>query len=163
MATLREALARLRSQDLDELGLEASLVQLVAGWNARKPPRAIVHLELMGNLTSLPQAISTSIYRIAQEGLTNAMRHGKPSAVHLRVERLASSEGQIALTIEDDGGGDPVQIQAASGHGILGIRERITAFGGTLSIGRAAHGVRIAACIPLIGTKLTPTRELAAI
>ena len=163
MATLREALARLRSQDLEELGLEASLVQLVAGWNAQKPPRAIVHLELMGNLTGLPQAISTSIYRIAQEGLTNAMRHGSPNEVNLRVERLVSSEGMIALTIEDDGGGDPGQIQAASGHGILGIRERITAFGGTLSIGRAAQGVRIAACIPLIGPNLPPLKELAVI
>jgi len=47
MTTLRETLLRLRSQDLDELGLEACLVQLVAGWNARAEPRALVHLDLM--------------------------------------------------------------------------------------------------------------------
>ena len=45
MTTLRDALARLRSQDLDELGLEACLVQLVASWNARAERRAVVHLD----------------------------------------------------------------------------------------------------------------------
>lgn len=161
MTTLREALARLRSQDLEELGLEASLVQLVAGWNAQTTPRAVVHLDLMGDLAGVPQAISMSVYRIAQECLTNAMRHGKPSDVYLRVERLASSEGVIALTVEDDGGGDPPRISASSGNGILGIRERIAAFGGNLSIGRAARGVRVAARIPVNAPNLPPARELA--
>ena len=140
MTTLREALARLRSQDLDELGLEACLVQLVAGWNTRAEPRALVHLDLRGDLGGVPSAIGTNVYRIAQECLTNAMRHGKPSAVYLRVERLASRGGALALTVEDDGGGDPMRVSAASGHGILGVQERIAAFGGSLSIGRAARG-----------------------
>jgi two-component system sensor histidine kinase UhpB len=162
MTTLREALARLRSQDVDELGLEASLVQLVAGWNAQTSPRALVHLDLMGDLAEgVPQAISMSVFRIAQECLTNAMRHGRPNDVYLRVERLASRNGVIALTIEDDGGGDPARIDASSGHGILGIRERIVAFGGSLSIARAARGVRVAACIPLIAPSSSPTTELA--
>jgi two-component system sensor histidine kinase UhpB len=162
MTTLREALARLRSQDVDELGLEASLVQLVAGWNAQTSPRALVHLDLMGDLAEgVPQAISMSVFRIAQECLTNAMRHGRPNDVYLRVERLASRNGVIALTIEDDGGGDPARIDASSGHGILGIRERIVAFGGSLSIARAARGVRVAACIPLIAPNSSPTTELA--
>jgi two-component system sensor histidine kinase UhpB len=162
MATLREALARLRSQDLEELGLEPCLVQLVAGWNAQTAPKAIVHLDLMGDLAAVPQAVSTSVYRIAQECLTNAMRHGKPSDVYLRVERLASNEGVIALTVEDDGGGDPARINNSSGHGILGVRERVAAFGGNLSIARAARGVRVAARIPLAGSNAPPPRELAA-
>jgi len=69
----------------------------------------------------VPRAIATSVYRIAQECLTNAMRHGKPSAVYLRVERLASRDSALALTVEDDGGGDPMRIQRLSGHGILGV------------------------------------------
>lgn len=163
MATLRETLARLRSQDLDELGLEASLVQLAAGFNAQAAPRAIVHLELMGEFGSLPRALAISLYRIAQECLTNAMRHGKPRDVYLRLESsLSAAEGMIALTVEDDGGGDPAQINAAPGHGILGIRERIAAFGGSLSISRAERGVRVAALIPLIMPSATPAGELAA-
>jgi two-component system, NarL family, sensor histidine kinase UhpB len=148
MTTLREALARLRSQDLDELGLETCLVQLVAGWNAQTAPGAVVHLDLMGDLTAVPPPVSTSVYRIAQECLTNAMRHGKPKDVYLRVERSPSHDGVVALTVEDDGGGDPARISASSGHGILGVRERIAAFGGSLSISRAARGICVAARIP---------------
>ncbi len=149
MATLREALARLRSQDLEELGLEACLIQLVAGWNTQQATKPIVRLALMGDLAGVPQAIGASVYRIAQECVTNAMRHGRPSDIYLRVERLASNEGVIALTVEDDGGGDPAKLGASSGHGILGVRERVAAFGGSVSIGPAARGVRVAARIPL--------------
>ncbi len=148
MTTLREALARLRSQDLEELGLEACLAQLVAGWNARPGPRAKVHLDLTGNLRAVPRAVSISVYRIAQECLTNAMRHGRASDVRLRVENGASG-GQVAVTIEDDGGGDPSSVSASAGHGILGMRERVAALGGSLSIGRSARGLRVAALIPL--------------
>lgn len=157
MATLREALARLRSQDLEELGLEACLVQLVAGWNARPRANAIVHLDLAGNLASVPRAVSTSVYRIAQECLTNAMRHGRPSDVRLRIERGNAGDNAIALTIEDNGGGDPASVIASAGHGLLGIRERISALGGHLSIGRAAGGLRIAAIIPLAMSSESPS------
>lgn len=148
-ATLRETLARLRSQDLEELGLEACLVQLVAGWNAQAAP-AVAHLDLMGDLVSMPPAVSTSVFRIAQECLTNAMRHGKPKDVYLRIERLASNDGVVALTVEDDGGGDPARIDVSAGHGLLGMRERIAAFGGSFSISRAARGICVAARIPLL-------------
>lgn len=163
MMTLREALARLRSQDLEEVGLEASLIQLVAGWNAQTAPRAIVHLDLLGDLASVPQPISTNIYRIAQECLTNAMRHGKPNDVRLRVERLASDEGFIALTVEDDGGGDPKRLGNAPGQGILGVRERAAAFGGSVLIGPSARGVRVAARIPLAQSNARgQTEQIAA-
>jgi two-component system, NarL family, sensor histidine kinase UhpB len=105
-------------------------------------------LDLQGNLAALPQSVSTSVYRIAQECLTNAMRHGRPSDVHLRVERAPSRDADVAVTVEDDGGGSPASISSA-GHGILGMRERIAALGGSLTIGRAAGGLRVAARIPL--------------
>lgn len=161
MTTLRDALARLRSQDLEELGLEACLVQLAAGWNAKAERAAVVHLRLLGDLAGLPQAMSTSLYRIAQECLTNAMRHGDSKNVYLSVERAASPDGLVALTVEDDGGGDASRLAAASGHGILGIRERIAAFGGSLSISDAARGVRVVARLPLIPVAPTPTTRLA--
>jgi signal transduction histidine kinase len=161
MTTLREALARLRSQDLEEVGLEASLVHLVAGWNAQAAPSAMVHLDLLGDLDTLPQPVSTNIYRIAQECLTNAMRHGKPGDIRLRVERLISEEGFIALTVEDDGGGDPSRLSAAPGHGILGVQERVAAFGGSVRIGPSARGVRVSARIPLTAPSRQTTRIAA--
>ena len=150
MTTLREALVRLRSQDLEELGLEASLAQLVAGWNAQAAPKARFHLDLAGDFAGVPRTIAVSIYRIAQECLTNAARHGKPSDVYLRVERTGSHDDAVALTVEDNGGGDPSAIGMTSGHGILGIRERIAASGGSLAIVRAARGIRVSATIPLM-------------
>lgn len=154
MASLRETLARLRSQDLEELGLEACLVRLAAGWNAQTPAKAMVHLGLMGDLSALPLAVSTSVFRIAQECLTNALRHGAPGDVYLRVERAPFGDGAVSLIVEDDGGGDPDVINASAGHGILGVRERIAAFGGSLSIERAARGVRICARIPCAAPRL---------
>jgi two-component system sensor histidine kinase UhpB len=144
--TLRGALARLRSQEVEELGLEASLAQLVAGWNVQTAPQATFHLDVAGDLTDVPRATAQNIYRIAQECLTNAARHGQPRDVRLHVERAPSS---VALSVEDDGGGSPAKLNGGSGYGLLGIRERVTALGGSLSIGEAPRGVRIAAVIPL--------------
>lgn len=155
-ATLRGALARLRSQEVEELGLEASLAQLVAGWNVQNEPQAAFHLDVVGDLAGLPEATALNIYRIAQECLTNAARHGKPRDVHLHVERVDARDdepgrsGAVALSVEDDGGGSPGRLHSASGYGILGIRERVAALGGSLSIDQARRGVRIAALIPLM-------------
>ncbi len=66
--------------------------------------------------------------------------------MRLLVER---AETAVALSVEDDGGGSPAKLSQATGYGLLGIRERITALGGSLSIGPAPRGVRIAAVIPL--------------
>lgn len=159
--TLRGALARLRSQEVEELGLEASLAQLVAGWNAQREQRATFHLDIVGDLAELPEATALNIYRIAQECLTNAARHGKPQDVRLHVERVDVAENDaIALSVEDDGGGSPVKLNSASGYGILGIRERVAALGGSLSIGQAPRGVRVAALIPLMPSR-APSAALA--
>ena len=94
----------------------------------------------------MPRATAQNIYRIAQECLTNAARHGSPQDVRLQVERV---DAAVALSVEDDGGGSPAKLSGTSGYGLLGIRERIDALGGSLSIGPAPRGVRVAAVIPL--------------
>lgn len=142
MASLREALVRLRSQDIDELGLEACLAGLVASRRA-----AVVRLETAGDLAAVPRPIAIGLYRIAQECLTNATRHGGARNVVMRV--VAAADETVALSVEDDGGGDPARLAEGDGHGLLGMRERIAALGGSLAIGRAALGVRVAATIPL--------------
>jgi signal transduction histidine kinase len=157
MATLRGALARLRSQEVEELGLQASLQKLIAGWNSRSAAGTVFHLDVDGDLAGVPGETALNLYRITQECLTNAARHGRPRDVRVRVEHVAAAGEALALSVEDDGGGDPARLTAASGHGVLGIRERIAALGGSLSIGRAARGVRIAAIIPLM-----PARAAAA-
>ncbi len=167
MGSLKEALARLRSQDLDELGLEASLAQLVSGWNARDARKSVFRLEVAGNLAAVPAQAALCAYRIAQECLTNAARHGRPRAdgrpaeVRLSVEHAAFGEGRLCLTVEDEGGGDPERVAGTAGHGLLGIRERIVALGGSLAIGRAERGFRVAATIPLSAPRIVPALSAA--
>ncbi|WP_410823554.1 sensor histidine kinase [Methylobacterium oryzisoli] len=145
MQTLKGALARLRSQDVDDLGLHAALARLVAAWNARGT-RARVTLAVDGDLAALPRTAALDLYRIAQECLTNAARHGRPR--HVRV-RVACPAGAVGLVVEDDGGGDPARLREGAGHGLLGIRERVDALGGRLQIGPAPGGVRVAVRIPV--------------
>lgn len=151
MENLRGALVRLRSQNIDEIGLEASLRQLVSDHNTQSSSRAIIRLNVIGKLAALPKQVAIDIYRVAQECLTNAVKHGSPTEVRLSVERMHIGSDTIRLTVEDDGGGDAVHINRGHGHGVLGMRERISALGGSLSISKAAKGVRVAAVIPLLG------------
>ncbi|MBZ8141829.1 sensor histidine kinase [Rubrivivax gelatinosus] len=146
MKTLRSALVRLRTQDIEEIGLEASLRQLVSEHNLLTASRSVFQLRVDGAVAALPRPIAIDVYRIAQECLNNAARHGSPTLVALRVSR----DGQaVAITVEDDGGGDAARIGRAGGHGIPGLRERLDALGGTLAIANGSAGIRVAALIPL--------------
>ncbi|GJD79282.1 sensor histidine kinase [Methylobacterium gregans] len=143
MTTLREALARLRPPDLEEFGLGPSLHRLVASWRRREAPTFA--LGVAGDLATVPGPVALSLYRIVQECLTNAVRHGRPTCV--RVD-LVRRRDWISVVVSDDGGGDPAAIAGTGGHGVLGMRERVAALGGRLTIGRAEQGLRIEAVIP---------------
>lgn len=151
MEALRTTLVRLRSQNVEEMGLEASLRQLVSDYNLQSASRTAFRLNLIGQMGAVPKQVAIDIYRIAQECLTNAVKHGTPTEVRLRIENLVDSSGTVALSVEDDGGGDASRIKRDGGHGLLGIRERISSLGGKLSISNAASGLRISATIPLFG------------
>jgi len=147
--TLQGSLAGLRAQHIEEIGLEASLRQLFADYNGQSGAHAVFRLNASGRLTAIPKHVALNIYRIAQECVTNALRHGSPTEVRLSVEHSESPTQSIALSVEDDGGGDAELLNRSPGNGMLGIRERIAALGGSLLIGRTAAGVRIAAVIPV--------------
>ncbi|MGC4080044.1 MAG: histidine kinase [Rubrivivax sp.] len=146
MKTLRSALLRLRSQDIEEIGLEASLRQLVSEHNLLTASRSVFRLRVDGAIAALPRPIAIGVYRIAQECLNNAARHGSPTQVALCVAREREA---VAITVEDDGGGDAARIGRIGGHGIPGLRERLDALGGTLAIANGSAGIRVAALIPL--------------
>ena len=147
MGTLKGALARLRPPDLDEFGLEHGLRRLVSTWEARSSKPAAFDLSFAGDLSTLSGSTALNIYRIVQECLTNAVRHGRPTRVDVSVARVG---GTVTLGIVDDGGGDAARVGTGSGQGVLGIRERIGALDGTLTISPARGGVRIEARIPCL-------------
>lgn len=158
METLKSALARLRPPDLDEVGIELSLRRLIADWDRGGTRPVSFHLDIAGDLSDVAGVPALSIYRIVQECLTNAVRHGRPRRIGVGIVRSGSA---IAICVEDDGGGDPARIGTA-GHGVLGIRERVCALGGSLSIDRAAAGIRITATIPCSPTSIGPVASASS-
>ncbi|WP_019903276.1 histidine kinase [Methylobacterium sp. 77] len=145
MAGLRSALAHLRPPDLAEIGFSASLHRLAAQTGTRAGPAC--RIDLQGDLDDLPGPLGITLYRIAQEGLTNAIRHGRSRTVWMRAE--ARPGAMVSLTVEDDGGGHPSGLTSEAGQGVLGMRERVAAHGGSLVIERAALGIRLIATLPL--------------
>ncbi len=149
MACLRDTLNRLRHPPAEELGLEASLVGLVESWRSQHATRPTVQLDVQGDLTNVSGAVAATAYRVAQECLTNSLRHGMPREILLRIERRSGSENSLLICVEDDGGGDAAKVTQSAGLGLTGIRERVAALGGSLSIAGARHGLSVAATIPI--------------
>jgi signal transduction histidine kinase len=149
MACLRDTLNRLRHPPAEELGLEACLVDLVDSWRSRNATQPTIQLDLKGDLAGVRGAVAATAYRVAQECLTNSLRHSSARVIVLRIERRTGAENALLVHVEDDGGGDAAKVARSSGFGLTGIRERVTALGGSLSIADANRGVSVAATIPL--------------
>jgi signal transduction histidine kinase len=149
MACLRDTLKRLRHPPAEELGLEACLVDLVESWRSRKATQPMIQLDMKGDLADVRGAVAATAYRVAQECLTNSLRHGSAREIVLRIERRSGAENALLVHVEDDGGGDAAKVARSPGFGLTGIRERVTALGGSLSIADANRGLRVAAMIPL--------------
>jgi signal transduction histidine kinase len=104
---------------------------------ARRDSVPVVDVELPGDLDELPLQVDTAVYRLAQEALTNALRHARNAS---RVEiRVVEGAGRLRLRVTDDGRIDPAR-SASHGFGLLGMTERVQLLGGTLRAGPAPEG-----------------------
>lgn len=121
---VRLLLHRLRPAELDELGLVAALDALCTDWSSRTRTACEFHHE--GELRGLGEAVDTAVFRVAQEALTNVIRHARARHVHVE---LASTPAGLTLSIDDDGRGF-TQTQKSRGFGLLGAAERAAALGG---------------------------------
>lgn len=142
--TLRTVIHGLRPPVLDDLGVVAALRQLVAEVRGR---HAIsIRLQVYGEQARLSGRCELTVYRVAQEALSNVVRHAQ--AAHTRVE-LHFGE-QVVLTVTDDGRGLPASGVAAAGSGgglgLIGMRERVSLVGGSLEVrARKPHGTLVRA------------------
>ncbi len=144
MENLQRILQQLRPVGLETFGLAAGLGQLVADAR-RQRPACRIELDVPEDLDRLAEPVSVAVYRIVQEGLTNALRHGEPAAIEVRV---ALDGAQLELTLDDDGGGGG-EDAAGSGMGVLGMRERVEALGGRFRLTpRSPRGTRVWARLP---------------
>jgi signal transduction histidine kinase len=147
---LRRILALLRGSDhradphpqpsLSELDL------LVAEFRAAGVP---VQLEVVGQQRPLPGGVELSVYRIVQEALTNVLKHSHPTRVAVT---LSFHGSRLEVEVVDDATTQSDQGGASTGHGIVGMRERVVLLGGELETGaRVGGGYRVAAWLPIGG------------
>lgn len=92
-----------------------------------------VDVELSGNLDGLPPSVDAALYRLAQESITNAVRHAR-HATRIRVA-VQGEDDCVRLTVGDDGDAGAFDPRSASGFGLIGMAERAKLLGGTLEAG----------------------------
>jgi len=148
----RELSRLLRPQILDDLGLEAALKWLVRSL----ADAAGLEIELdVGELPALDGEQRTLLFRVAQEALSNIVRHAGASTA---VVALAARAPGVWLTIWDDGGRLPPEDDARrrAGSGLASMRERVAAFGGRLQLESAAEtGTWLRVALPVGPTIVT--------
>jgi len=145
---LRRYSHELRPTILDDLGWIPAVRFLADGISKRA--NLPIHIEAP-NPERLPSAIETTLYRIVQEALTNAVKHAKAGSVWIRARR---ENALLCCSIRDDGAGfDIRQVQETpqrKGLGLIAMQERVTAIGGTMQIdSRPGHGTILSIRIPL--------------
>jgi len=134
---LHRLAADLRPASLDPLGLEAALRQYVRSVGSKFG--LVVRLKARGLKSErLPPELEAGLYRVVQEAMTNVVRHADAT----RVDVLAERDGdRVLVMVEDDGVGfDPEEIRSSDHLGLLGLRERAEALGGTLTLESAPGG-----------------------
>lgn len=139
----RGLLGRLRPVGLAELGLEAALGSLIGAWKLGRPG---VDLQLVTphDLSSLNELTALTAYRVIQEAVTNIFRHADARWAQVVVQfgpetrDVVDGEPELHVLIEDDGEGIPKDHR--SGMGLLGMRERVAALGGAMSVERRNEG-----------------------
>ena len=131
---------------LTELGLQATLEDLVLYWRSRHQGIAL-NLYFDENIGTINQKVSIHLFRMTQECLTNVLRHAQASQVTIQLQQV--EKHSIQLSIEDNGKGCDVN-RLNAGFGILGMRQRIKNIDGELFIqSEQGHGLMLTARIPV--------------
>jgi PAS domain S-box-containing protein len=128
---------------LDQLGLASALTGYVEGFARRTGLAVTVNTDNF--FGRLPDASELALFRVAQESLTNILRHANSPDARLRLER---NDAEVTLEIADSGQGMIVE-KIKTGVGIAGMRERLRLAGGTLAIHSQPGGTQILATVPL--------------
>ena len=147
MTELRQVIGLLTvDSDLADLAPQPGLDRLDELADRVRETGVAVTLTVTGTFASLPPGVELAAYRVVQEALTNAVKHAAGAAVTINVTGTAEE-----LTVEvTDTGGSPSGVNTGTGSGLAGLRERMSAYGGTLTAGRrATGGFRVVAVAPL--------------
>jgi two-component system sensor histidine kinase UhpB len=143
LSDVRRISLELRPGTLDELGLMNGLISLCARVEQESGVR--VRRELKGPMPDMAADVELAVYRIAQEALTNAMRHAEASEIDVS---LSCADAELVLSVADNGRGFPQAM--TDGGGLTGMRERAMLIGAELDIDSSAGGgVSVTLRLPL--------------
>jgi len=142
--------AGLRPLSLEDFGLAVALESLVASVSARVD-NAEISYEPAEDLLDVrfPPDLEVAMYRAAQEGLNNSLKHGRPTAIRLS---LTGQRDGLELVVSDDGGSaaaDASSEVTSGGYGLLGIRERLTPWRGTVNLEHEGGNTVLRVFVPL--------------
>jgi len=156
--------ANLRPATLDDLGLMATI-----DWYIRQFKQMYgdiqVHYTAEISEAEIPEFMKIIIYRIIQEGLSNAEKHSEANTIHLDLQYEEKDGKRISLTIEDNGHGFEVDSVLSnkdplSGYGLTAMMERCEIVGGTFNIASAqGRGTKITAVLPVETSSIQPNRH----
>ncbi len=147
----RRILERLRPVGLAELGLADALAALLRLWRETHPG-VVIETSISPSLHAGGETAELTIYRIIQEALTNVFRHARATHVDIRVEparpvRPGTVETEATLVrVCDNGAG--LATDHRQGFGMIGMRERVLALGGTMTVASTTQGVTVEARVP---------------
>ena len=108
-----------------------------------------VRFDILGDAPPMPARVETTVYRLVQEAITNAVRYGGDAPIDVQI---IFSPTALTVFVDDEGPGAPPKRSVGSGHGLAGMRERLAAVGGTLEAGPRdpGPGWRVYASIPVV-------------
>ena len=149
----RRVLERLRPVGLAELGLSEAIGALLRLWSTSHP-EVVIETAISESLGETGETAELTIYRIIQEALTNVFRHAGATRVEIVVEPAPSgrsgaapAESQASIvSVRDNGAGLPADHK--QGFGLIGMRERVLALGGTMTVLSTNQGVTVEALVP---------------
>ena len=156
---LRAIITDVRPAALDELGTEAAVESLVSRARGRYGIDIELNIDLAWEKGRTPTRhhpdLETALYRIAQEAITNAARHGDPGGIQID---LREDDSSVVLSVRDDGRGfDTAQRQ---GFGLTGMQERADLLGGELRVRSSpGEGTSVTVVLPARRRAATPVRD----
>ena len=148
LTDMRQLLGILRESDFrPELGPQPGIANLDLLLTKMREAGLPVDLEVVGEPGPLPHGVDLSAYRIVQEALTNTLKYAGTARACVRV---GFEPGALELEVADDGDGAAAATPGGSGHGLMGMSERVALFGGVFEAGpRPEGGYRVRARLPL--------------
>ena len=147
MLVVRSMMQQLHPLVLTELGLKATLEEMVNHWSERNPDLDL-NIQCSDEVDGLDKNITRQIFRVIQECLTNVVRHARADQVS--IDLSLSTDNKLVLKVVDDGQGCDLQM-LSRGFGLRGIKERIKSLDGEITLhSQPGAGMRISAWIPVL-------------